>query len=560
MNRTIVKQIATASQQTAGMRLIFGYICVFIGFVGGITLLPLAMLAIFPDEWRCFLAFLIPGGAALLFGVILGPILMRGRVKGKLAKFQDSVLLVMIWLVSILIGALPFFLADKVDFFGGNNGALSMNFSESFFESMSGFSACGFTVLHGVSNGAVVPSQFFDADLAFSPHIFLFYRALTQFFGGVGLVLVVASAVSDRFGMQLFNTEGHNDRLLPNLAKTAKATFGIYTLIIALGTLFMWLFGMDWFEALCHSIAGMATGGFSTRINGFYNYTNPNPIFGTVNHVGIEITIDIIMILGATSFLLIYSALTMKWKRVFRDCEIRLTAIVLGIGILAAFYFVMTQAASPQNWTTGLRYASFQLISCLTTTGFGNAPSIVFLGESVIFLSIIMMVIGGGMGSTAGAIKQFRIVVAFKSLWWSIVHKFSPSRLTYPHNVVRAGKDVEVTEEMYRDNSLYIILYVFVVVVVSFAMLFLKKAPGSNFTTTESVYLVTSSLSGTGNTIIDFLGIRVLFEEAGGAGIWNYYVVLWVMSACMILGRLEIFPIYFTVRRLSRLALRRQIH
>ena len=561
----MARRIKRNDDSVIGIRMIFGYLFVFLAFIGGITLLPLVSLAIFRDEWQCFPAFVIPGGTALLLGSILGPILMKGRKKGKLEKFQDSVLLVSIWLLAVFVGAMPFFLADKVDFFSANNGNLSMNFSESFFESMSGYSACGFTVMHGfLPNGNVAYSSFFDSELSYCPHVFLFYRAVTQFFGGVGLVLVVASAVSDRFGMQLFNTEGHNDRLLPNLAKTAKATFGIYTLIIALGTISMWLFGMNWFEALCHSIAGMATGGFSTRVNGFYNYTNPTPIFGVINHVGIEITIDIIMILGATSFLLIYYALTAKWKKAFRDCELRLMGLLLGVTILAGFYLIMTQFEAVDtvgmNWKTALRYSSFQMISCLTTTGFGNAPSIVSLGRGAIFLSIILMLVGGGMGSTAGAIKQYRVVVAAKSLWWSIRYKFSPSRLTYPHYVVRAGKAVEVTDEMYKDTTLYIVLYLIVIGTVSFVMIFLRPYPGIAFTGSESLYLVASSLSGTGNTIVDFLGIRHAYIAVGGAGIWNYYVILWIMSLCMILGRLEILPIYYAMRRINRLILRRQIN
>ncbi|MBQ2070333.1 MAG: hypothetical protein II467_05315, partial [Bacilli bacterium] len=143
------KPISNKNLNTAGIRLILGYVCVFIAFAGGMVLLPLVILLFFRDEWACFPAFVIPGGSALLFGAIMGAVLMKGQQKGKLGKFQDSVLLVLIWLVTILIGAFPFFLADKVDFFSANNNAISMSFSESFFESASGFTATGFTLLHG---------------------------------------------------------------------------------------------------------------------------------------------------------------------------------------------------------------------------------------------------------------------------------------------------------------------------------------------------------------------------------------------------------------------------
>ncbi len=550
------------NQTSRGMRLIFGYLCVFLAFVGGITLLPLLIIPFFPGEWICFPAFLIPGGSALILGTVLGFLLTKGRQKGKLAKFQDSVLLVFIWLTTVLVGALPFFLADKVAFFGGNDGALSMSFSESVFESVSGYCAVGFTVLHGFTGaGEPVFSSFLDASQGYCSHVFLLYRAITQFFGGVGLVLVVASAVSDRFGMQLFATEGHNDRLLPNLAKTAKATFGIYMIIIALGTISMWLFGMDWFESLCHSIAGMATGGFSTRISGFYQYSNPNPILGFVSPVGIEITIMIVMILGATSFLLIWNALTMKWKNVIKDAELRFMGFVILLFTILGLFLVMYQfdGGKGQDFATSLRYSVFQMISCVTTTGFGNAPSVIILGQGVVALSIILMIIGGGVGSTAGAIKQLRVVIALKYLWWSILHKFSPSRFRYPHYFMRAGKPVEVTDDLYKENVNYIILYLVVLMVPTIILVFLPKGgDGSYFNATESLYLVSSSLSGTGNTIVDFLGLRISVFNNGGNAMWSYYLVLWIMSVCMFLGRLEILPVYYALRRISTLVLKRQ--
>ncbi len=544
----------------SGYRLIFGYLMLFVAFIGVITLLPLGMMAFYRDEWMCWPVFVIPGASAVFLGSFIGGVLMRGSTTGRLGKHQDSVLLVAIWLTAVTIGALPFFLADKLDFYSANNGAVSMSFSESFFESMSGYSACGFTVMSGISHGSPVLSNFLDAGVPqYCPHIFLFYRAITQFFGGVGLVLVVSSAVSDRFGMQLFYTEGHNDRLLPNLAKTAKATFGMYALIILLGTLSMWFFGMDLFEALCHSIAGMATGGFSTRVNGFYGYTNANPVFGKVLPIGIEISCSVIMLLGATSFLLIYNALTMKWKNFFRDLEIRFSIIFITVMTILCTICVLYQYNNGDggiDFGASLRYSAFQIISCITTTGFGNAPSIVILGHGAILLSIMVMLVGGGMGSTAGAIKQYRVVIQLKSLWWSIKYKLSPSRLHHPHNYLRAGKNNELTEETYREASLYTILYLIVVLVMSLLLIFFPNwndGKGAYFTVEQAFYLVTSALSGTGNTIVDFLGLKqTLLANGGESLIWTYNLILWIMSLCMIMGRLEIMPLYYGAMRLTR--------
>lgn len=530
----------------AGYRLIFGYLSLFVSFAGLMLLLPLIMLIFYPEEYACYKSFLIPGAISIVVGLLLSFVLMKGEEKARLGKHQDSVLLCLIWILTVLLGSLPFYLSQ---FFYPEIEVIKMSFSESVFESVSGFSAAGLTVFRNL----------LDAEVAyglntFSPHVYLFYRALTQFFGGIGLVLVVTSAVSDRYGMKLFYAEGHNDRLLPNLAKTAKITFSIYCLIIALGTLGLWMSGMDGFEALCHSMTGMATGGFSTRSTGFYYFESSayigNGIF-TYNPIAAEIVTCIIMLLGATSFLLIYNLLRGKVKNFFKDCEIRFACFILIFFILSAsimcmyeFDYVSSSINEPIDYLTSLRYSGFQIISCLTTTGFGNVPNIAYLGPGVIYLSILAMIIGGGVGSTAGAIKQYRVVIILKELKWSIKYKLTPRRQLYPHNVTRAGKTVEVTPEVFRDASLYASLYIVVLFVLSLALVFLP-----NISITVSIYEVSSALSGTGNSILDFLTYKA------NNTLYCYDILLWILSLVMLLGRLEIMPFYyFLVRTIKDIA------
>ena len=319
------------SRGNAPYRLIIGYLSIFIAFIGGILLLPLLLIAFYPTEWGAYPAFLVPGGAALVLGSALAALLLRKGDRSRLGKHQDAVLLVAIWLSAVFIGALPFFLADKLVVGPADRAQLSMSFSEAVFESVSGFSATGYSVTREANFLAGIEVPLDDAYYASScAHIFLFYRALTQFFGGVGLVLIVTSAISDRYGLKLFFAEGHNDRLLPNLAKTAKVTFSIYCGIILLGSFVLWLFGMDFFEAICQSACAMATGGFATRYSGFYYYfTDAYPGNGVLpyNYIGAETTMCIIMLLGATSFLLIYNLITGKFKNFIRDCEVRFAAV-----------------------------------------------------------------------------------------------------------------------------------------------------------------------------------------------------------------------------------------
>ena len=531
----------------APYRLIIGYLSIFIGLAGVICLLPLLMIAIYPTEWGAYPAFLIPGGAAVIIGVVMGLILLKRDNKSRLGKHQDSVLLVLIWLFTVFIGALPFFLARYLVTGPADPNQLTMSFSEAVFESVSGYSATGYSVTRELNFLADIDVPLTDEYYAKScAHVFLFYRALTQFFGGVGLVLIVTSAISDRYGLKLFFAEGHNDRLLPNLAKTAKITFSIYCGIILLGSFVLWLFGVDYFEAICQSACAMATGGFATRYSGFYYYfTEAYPGNGlfTYNYIGAETTMCIIMLLGATSFLLIYNLITGKVKNFVRDCEVRFMTIflIMAIGVGTLFCTLQYDNGAGIDGFTAFRYAGFQIISCLTTTGFGNAPSVNILGPGIIALSILAMVIGGGSGSTAGASKQLRVVVALKQVWWSIKFKLSPSRQVRPHNIVRAGKTVEVTPELYKENSIYLLIYLITLVLITFFTLLVPNMSAEN-----SLYLVASGLSGTGNTVVDFL--------AYGASnpLWAYNWLLWFMSLSMFLGRLEIMPMYYAIVRVGK--------
>ena len=218
----------------SGYRLIFGYLGLFITFIGITMLLPLLVLFAYPQEaadWYCFAA---PGGAAILVGIALFMLIFK-RDKAQLGKHQDAILLVLIWLISIFIAAVPFIIKGQ------------LSFTESIFETTSAFGTIGLTVF---------------SPECFESHIFVLYRSIICFLGGIGLVLIITSAISDRYGLKLYIAEGHNDKLMPNLAKSARLILGIYIGIILLGTGLFVLAGMPLFDALIHSISAVATGGF----------------------------------------------------------------------------------------------------------------------------------------------------------------------------------------------------------------------------------------------------------------------------------------------------------
>src|SRR5574344_857539 len=175
-------------KEAKGFRLIFGYLGIFLMFEGFVTILPLAILAFYPKEWQVFWDFVIPGLAGIVLGALLFFILVAGRPKGHFARNDDALLLVLLWLCAIVLGSFPFY---RTRFPALNQGLeslnLDMSFSESFFEAMSGYSATGLTVL---PNQVFLDAASLNLTLYSAAHVFLFHRALMQFIGGVGLVLL----------------------------------------------------------------------------------------------------------------------------------------------------------------------------------------------------------------------------------------------------------------------------------------------------------------------------------------------------------------------------------
>lgn len=503
----------------SGYRLIFGYLGIFLVVVGTILILPLALLVVpsYRGDGIYWMNFLIPGLSSIVAGLALFFILIGGKEKAQLGKHQDSVLLILVWVSAIIISGIPFFLIGRI------NGQtpdpnLMMNFTESIFESTSGYATVGLTRLK---------------EGLYDTHIFTFYRAVLQFFGGVGLVLVVTSAISDRYGLKLYVAEGHNDKLIPNLSKSARIILTIYVGYILLGTLALGIAGVDWFDALCHSISSVATGGFSSKYGGMLALSG--------NMVAIEIITCILMFLGGTNFALHMLLLTGKFKKLGHDIEIR----TFGIFFLILFpLFVLSFALSNNpltgaNYTVGqsFRYGFFAFMTGMTTTGYSNLPAGIALAPfGIIFLIVCTNVIGAGIGSTAGGAKLYRVGVAAKSYYWTLRKRLSNKRYIYPNYIWRFGERREISKDESSEAFGYIILYIIVLFVGSFLVCLLSHGEHD---LSESLFEFSNALSSTG-------------LSNGLTGSTPYLPVLWVLIAGMFAGRLEILAIYYAFFRVAR--------
>jgi len=486
-------------KQIGGYRLVLGYLGILIIMIGVICLLPLLVLPFYPEDIIYAKDFIIPGVGSIVVGYLL-QFILKGKEKSQLAGHQDAVLVVFAWILAIVICAIPFMLTGKY------------NFTQSVFETTSGFSTTGLTVV--------------DPDTC--PKIFLMFRSITLFFGGVGLILVLTSAISDRYGMRLWNAEGHPDRLMPNLVKSARLILSIYSGYIILGTIMYAIFGMSIFDGLNHSIAALSTGGFSTHTANI----------GYFNSVPIEIITIVLMLLGNTNFFVHLHLVTGKFKNVFQHAEIKLVGLLSVICVPLLVWSIY--GSYHGDFWLAVRVGAFQFFTAITTTGFQTVPTFQGLPSSFLTILIVVMLIGGGIGSTAGGLKQYRVAIALKGMYWSFREKFSSRRVVRTHFINRVGTRVIISNEEYIDTLSFIVLYLAVFVVGSLIF------TAFGYSLTDAMFEFSSSLGTVGISI----------------GIVGYYanpIILWTSTIGMFLGRLEIVVVYIALSKIAMDVFKRQV-
>lgn len=474
-------------------RLIFFYLSIFIMMIGCIQFLPLLVIPFYPEEAAYASCFIIPGVASIIFGFIMHQIFKDAKMI-KLEYNYDSVLVVLIWVLAIGISCVPWML--KGDY----------NFTQAAFEMTSGYSTTGLSVV----------------DVYNTPKIFLLFRSTTLFVGGVGLVLIITSAFSDRYGLNLYNAEGHNDRLMPNLAKSARLILSFYSAYIIFGTLAYILSGMKVFDAINTSIAAISTGGFSVIGESIYGY----------HSLKIEIITIILMMLGQTNFMLHLYLFKLRFKDWFNHCETKFFICIMTIFISFMTYNLL-QSGYTNNFLESLRISVFQFVTSITTTGFVSVKDMALLPPGFATFMIFAMLIGGNQESTGGGIKQYRVIVALKGIYYSIKESIMNSHMIVSHRIFRLGEKEELTDEEISSTSSYILFYIILFFLGS--LIFTLYG----YSLQDSMFEFSSAISTVGLSL----------------GITNYNaspVILWTAIIGMFLGRMEIMVVFKALLRMKK--------
>ena len=429
--------------------------------------------------WSCLLT--LSAAAILWFAT-------RGRVD--LSRRDGFGIVTFGWLAAATFGALPYTLSGTIP---DPVGAV--------FETMSGFTTTGASIL---------------TDLEALPRGILFWRALTQWLGGMG-VLVLCVAILPFLGvggMQIYRAEmpgPSKDRLTPRIARTAGLLWGVYVLLTLAETLLLHVGGMSWFDAVCHTFTTLSTGGFSTRTESVAAFDS----------LYLELVIIAFMFLSSVNFALHYRALTGAPQRYFTDPEFRFfCGILTGSILLVTLNIWKTSCPSLGE---AARQAAFQCTSIMSTTGFCTADFDTWPDTSRMVLMTLMF-LGGCAGSTGGGIKMVRIFVLFKAMLREI--------RTYmlPNAVLRVKLGRKALEPSIINNiSAFFVIFIAVFGVASLIM---------SFYTPDFVTAASSVIASLGN-------IGPGLAEVGATKTYAFIPApgKMVLTFCMLLGRLELYTV-----------------
>mgnify|MGYP001400578412 CR=1 FL=1 len=408
----------------------------------------------------------------------------------KLNLQQAFLLTALSWLSIAIFGSLPFIFSD-----------LELNVTDAFFESMSGITTTGSTIITNLNS---------------CPKSILIWRAILQWLGGIGIIVMAITLmpIMNVGGMQLFKISSNDtsEKILPKSKQISQRLIIIYSILTLLCATFYKMFGMSYFDSLTHSMTTIATGGFS----------NYNQSIGYFQSPSIEVTAIIFIILGSIPFITYIKFLSGNKKIFISDTQIKSFLKIILISIIILFIYLILKNKNIS--VEVLRQVSFNVVSILTGTGYvthgfddwGSFPLIFFL---------ILMFIGGCAGSTACGIKIFRIQI----LYVFLINQLK--KIIYPRGIFIIKYDNNNVDDKFMSS---IISFIYLYITIFFIITALLSLSGLDFIT--SISGAATSISNVGPGLGDLIGPNGNFSLMPD-------ISKWILSLAMILGRLELFAI-----------------
>ena len=433
------------------------------------------------DFWKA-------GGITAGIGLLLAALGKGGE--RQLTRRDGYVLVSFAWVAFSLFGMLPFYIGGYIP-----------DIANAFFETMSGFSSTGATILDNIES---------------LPHGILFWRSMTQWIGGLGIIMftIAVLPIFGVSGLQVFAAEASgptHDKVHPRIGITAKWIWSIYAGITALLVGLLMLGGMDWFDSICHAFATTGTGGFSTKQASVAYYNSPY----------IEYVISIFMFISGINFTLVLLFVNRKFKKFIGNAELKFYfgSVVLFTAVIA----IVLYYTSPMGMEESFRKSLFQVISLQTSTGFATDDYMQWTPVLWGLLTIIMLM-GACAGSTTGGLKCIRMVILAKVSRNEFKHILHPNAIL----PVRINKQVISPSIV---STVLAFCFIYITIIVIGTLLMMAMGVGAE----ESMGCVISSIGNMGPGL----------GETGPAYSWNALpdAAKWLLSFLMLLGRLELFTV-----------------
>ncbi|MDR0858511.1 MAG: TrkH family potassium uptake protein [Oscillospiraceae bacterium] len=465
-----------------------GFYSKILAFAALLIAVPVVVAPFYKDEWLEAVYFIL-SAVIVLAASVLSAVLSKERgtekIAGRQHPLQESALPVLFtWLAAIAAGALPFILSGR------------LNVLHALFESVSGWTTTGLT--------HIPPESL--------PKIFLFHKAFMQYSGGLGFVILIGIAIGGRQMTGLYNAEGHPEGVMPNLRKTSRAIVLLYTSCLLIGSALYVLFGMPVFDAVCHAMSALSTAGSSTH----------SESIGYYNSVPIELVSMFLMLIGSVNFAVLLLFIRGKFRRAAKVSELRFLFCVIAVFVPLSLFSLAVHGG--YKFLTALREAAFAVVSIVTSTGYS-------LGDYALWpafvsgLLILLMILGGGTGSTSGGIKLLRAYILVRVTKTNISKRRLPEQRVLVLRYNRPQGSAPIDEALVHDTLEFITVYIGVLFAGTLLLTHFEDV-----TLMDALFEFTSALGTTG--LSNGLTLRA------GAG------ALIVEMFGMLLGRLEIFTVF----------------
>ena len=465
---------------------VFFIIGILMVVLGAFMLIPYAIQILYQENSHSFLS-------SSFITMFVGGLFVLTNIEEKfyLNLQQTFLFSTLAWLGIAIFGSLPFIFSN-----------LNLSISESFFESMSGITTTGSTVISNLDN---------------APKSILLWRAIMQWLGGIGIIVMAITVfpLLKVGGMQLFKMEGSDNtgKILPRTIEVAIIIILTYLILTFLCSLFYWIFGMGTFDSIAHGMTTIATGGFSTH----------NESIGYFKSSNIEIVATIFIVLGSIPFISYLKFVKGNRKIFFQDTQIKGLIFLLLFSIILMFLYLFF-INYDGSLLDRLRISSFNVVSILSGTGYVTDDFGLWGKFSLIFF-LFLMFVGGCAGSTTCGIKIFRLQMLFVFLGNHI------KKLIYPNSILVVKYNNQKISDVFINS---VIVFIFAYLFLFMFLATLLSITGMDFL--SAISGAATSISNVGPGLGEMIGPNGNFKNVSD-------VSKWLLSFGMLLGRLELFAV-----------------